>query len=56
MTNDIDVVDFDEAVTLALAEAAEGHAPRADELWLPHPVPGIKMRVLALNKKRGYAT
>ena len=81
MTNDIDVVEFDEAVALALAEAAEGPAPRADvrrllmdrvqaatepkgfafhwtrdELWLPHPVPGIKMRVLALNKKRGYAT
>ena len=81
MTNDIDVVEFDEAVALALAEAAEGPAPRADvrrllmdrvqaatepkgfafhwtrdELWLPHPVAGIKMRVLALNKKRGYAT
>ena len=27
-----------------------------DESWLPHPVPGIKMRVLALNKRRGYAT
>ena len=27
-----------------------------DEQWLPHPVPGIKMRVLALNKRRGYAT
>jgi anti-sigma factor ChrR (cupin superfamily) len=28
----------------------------SDERWLPHPVPGIKMRVLALNKRRGYAT
>ena len=28
----------------------------ADDIWLPHPVPGIKMRVLALNKNRGYAT
>jgi anti-sigma factor ChrR (cupin superfamily) len=27
-----------------------------DDRWLPHPVPGIKMRVLALNKNRGYAT
>lgn len=26
------------------------------ERWLPHPVPGIRMRVLALNKARGYAT
>jgi anti-sigma factor ChrR (cupin superfamily) len=23
---------------------------------MPHPVPGIKMKVLALNKQRGYAT
>jgi anti-sigma factor ChrR (cupin superfamily) len=28
----------------------------ADERWLPHPVPGIRMRILALNKQRGYAT
>jgi anti-sigma factor ChrR (cupin superfamily) len=28
----------------------------ADDRWLPHPVPGIKMRVLALNKQKGYAT
>ncbi len=27
-----------------------------DDRWMPHPVPGIKMRVLAVNKKRGYAT
>jgi len=27
-----------------------------DDRWLPHPVPGIKMRILALNKQRGYAT
>jgi anti-sigma factor ChrR (cupin superfamily) len=24
--------------------------------WLPHPVPGIRMKILALNKERGYAT
>lgn len=81
MINDTDIIEFDEAVALALAEAADGPAPRADlrqkvmdrvraatepagfvfhwtndERWLPHPVRGIKMRVLALNKHRGYAT
>jgi anti-sigma factor ChrR (cupin superfamily) len=30
--------------------------PAADDRWLPHPVPGIRMKVLALNKRRGYAT
>jgi putative transcriptional regulator len=24
--------------------------------WLPHPVPGIKMKVLAMNRKKNYAT
>jgi anti-sigma factor ChrR (cupin superfamily) len=24
--------------------------------WLPHPAPGIRMKVLALNRERGYAT
>jgi len=28
----------------------------SDESWLPHPVPGIRMKVLALNRARGYAT
>jgi anti-sigma factor ChrR (cupin superfamily) len=28
----------------------------ADEDWQPHPVPGIRMRLLALNLDRGYAT
>ena len=28
----------------------------SDDRWLPHPVPGIRMKVLALNKARGYAT
>lgn len=27
-----------------------------DADWLPHPVPGIRMKVLALNKRNGYAT
>ena len=28
----------------------------ASDQWLPHPVPGIRMRVLAMNRDRGYAT
>lgn len=28
----------------------------SDDRWLPYPVPGIRMKVLALNKRRGYAT
>lgn len=28
----------------------------AHDTWLPHPVPGIRMRVLAMNRERGYAT
>jgi anti-sigma factor ChrR (cupin superfamily) len=28
----------------------------SDDRWLTHPVPGIRMKVLALNKARGYAT
>lgn len=27
-----------------------------DDTWLPHPVPGIRMKVLALNRASGYAT
>jgi quercetin dioxygenase-like cupin family protein len=27
-----------------------------DDRWLPHPVPGIRMKILALNRQRGYAT
>ncbi len=27
-----------------------------DDRWLPHPVPGIRMKVLAMNRKAGYAT
>jgi anti-sigma factor ChrR (cupin superfamily) len=36
----------------------EGFAVRraSDEEWLPYPVPGIRMKVLALNQDRGYAT
>jgi anti-sigma factor ChrR (cupin superfamily) len=28
----------------------------AEEDWMPHPVPGIRMKILALNRARGYAT
>jgi anti-sigma factor ChrR (cupin superfamily) len=28
----------------------------ARDRWLPHPIPGIRMRVLALNRESGYAT
>ena len=31
-------------------------ASAGDDRWLPHPVPGIKMKILALNKMRGYVT
>ena len=28
----------------------------ASDKWLPHPVPGIRMRVLSVNRDNGYAT
>jgi anti-sigma factor ChrR (cupin superfamily) len=37
------------AAGFAFASASDGQ-------WLPHPVPGIRMKVLALNQARGYAT
>lgn len=27
-----------------------------DNDWMPHPVPGIRMKVLAVNQRSGYAT
>jgi anti-sigma factor ChrR (cupin superfamily) len=27
-----------------------------EEDWLPHPVPGIRMKVLSINRRNGYAT
>jgi anti-sigma factor ChrR (cupin superfamily) len=81
MTEDADIVEFDEIVALALASATKDAAPdpnvrrrlmervaaspdpagfvfqyASDDRWLPYPVPGIRMKVLALNKARGYAT
>jgi quercetin dioxygenase-like cupin family protein len=39
------------------APAPAGFAFRwADDDWLPHPVPGIRMKVLAMNRRTGYAT
>jgi anti-sigma factor ChrR (cupin superfamily) len=83
MSDEGDVLNFDEALMLALADAAAAgvDAPdpgvrqrlmqrvraatepagftftwAADSDWMPHPVPGIRMKVLALNKLRRYAT
>ena len=28
----------------------------SDDDWLPHPVPGIRMKVLAMDRQRGIAT
>ena len=81
MSEDADIVEFDQIVALALAVAAKGPQPgaavkqrlmqqigaatapqgfafhlAADDRWLPHPVPGIRMKVLAHNKARNYAT
>ena len=28
----------------------------ADDNWLAHPVPGIRMKVLSINQRNGYAT
>src|SRR5262245_38468695 len=81
MTHDQDAVEFDDLLTVALAQAASAEAPRPelraklmarltepaipegfafrferDHDWVPHPVPGIRMKVLALNPTRQYAT
>ena len=42
----------------SLTELPKGFAFRAasDADWLPYPVPGIRMKVLALNRAAGYAT
>ena len=38
--------------------AAAGFSVRlaAADDWLPHPVPGIRMKVLSVNRRSGYAT
>jgi len=80
MTDEHDVIEFDDLTSLALAASVGGAAPR-DEVrrrlmaniaaspegfrivragdergWMPHPVPGIRMKILALDRPRGYAT
>lgn len=80
----VDDVDFDEAIAVALAQAAGGDdvAPGPEvrqqlmarlaaaspapagfafryerEMdWQPHPVPGIRMKVLSVDRTKGYAT
>lgn len=44
--------------SLAAPPVPDGFSFRfaADADWLPHPVPGIRMKVLALNRAAGYAT
>jgi anti-sigma factor ChrR (cupin superfamily) len=82
MTDDLDIVAFDEIVALALASTTSGAEPGPDvkrrlmervaaspdpagfafhhasdtDTWMAHPVPGIRMKILALNTVRGYAT
>jgi anti-sigma factor ChrR (cupin superfamily) len=52
--------DLKQRLMARVREATEprgfSFAWRADDVWIPHVVPGIKMKVLALNKQRGYAT
>jgi quercetin dioxygenase-like cupin family protein len=40
----------------ALAPAGFAFRLALDDDWLPHPVPGIRMKVLAMNRRTGYAT
>lgn len=42
----------------AAAPAAGFRVVRGDDPggWMPHPVPGIAMKVLAVDQQRGYAT
>ncbi len=52
--------------SIAGAEGADQAAPAvpsgfefrfmSESAWRPHPVPGIRMKVLAKNPERGYAT
>src|SRR5262249_40635225 len=38
------------------APAGFAFATIHDDQWLPHAVPGIRMKILALNKTQGYVT
>lgn len=81
MSDDEDQIEFEDALVIALARAADAGAlpapevktrllatlvaPRvpdgftfrfaADGDWLSHPVPGIRMQVLSVNREAGYA-
>jgi anti-sigma factor ChrR (cupin superfamily) len=52
--------DVKARVLASIAEPAipDGFAFRFDSEpdWIPHPVPGIRMKVLSLNRAAGYAT
>jgi anti-sigma factor ChrR (cupin superfamily) len=74
-----DSVEFDDVLTLAFAQLAQGAAPPrpgvreriiaavealplgfafsfdAEQDWLPHRVPGIRMKILAVNRASNYA-
>jgi anti-sigma factor ChrR (cupin superfamily) len=39
-----------------LAPSGFAFSLAASDKWLPHPVPGIRMRVLSVNRLNGYAT
>jgi anti-sigma factor ChrR (cupin superfamily) len=82
MSDERDEIEFDEALTLALAASAGAASPSAgvkerlmgriraasapsgfsfvyggdDHDWMAHQVPGIRMKILAHNKRSGYAT
>jgi quercetin dioxygenase-like cupin family protein len=42
--------------TLAPAPSGFSFRYAADNDWRPHPVPGIRMKVLSMNQRSGYAT
>jgi anti-sigma factor ChrR (cupin superfamily) len=82
MSDDPETVEFDETVSLALADSVQppvtGPPPaikaqllarvmesepagfsfrfEGDADWMPHPVPGIRMKVLAVNQASRYVT
>ena len=45
-----------EKIHAAQAPSGYSFVWNGDDRWLPHPVPGIRMKILSLNEQRGYAT
>lgn len=43
-------------IAAASEPAGFAFALAVDDVWLPYPVPGIRMKILAHNKSRNYAT